>query len=88
MFFCCLSCSVIRHGDKATEALKKKEQKELEKERLEEEKHKRDIQYQLSIQSKIARKRMIEGRKKTDKYYKKKLGQTFFQRLCPKKRKH
>ena len=66
---------------------KKKEKLEIENEKAAEERSKALIEHQIEIQGKKTQKRMRENMEMTNKYYKRKLGKTFFQQLCKKKRK-
>ena len=87
MFFCCLSIYIFGQTNKSKEAIKKAELQKEERERIAEDEYQKALQHKFEIQSKKTKKRMLENKKRTDNFYKKKLGQTFFQQLCPKKRK-
>jgi hypothetical protein len=65
----------------------KKEQLEMEQEKALETKRAAFLAHQLTIQSKATQKRMKANFKMTDRYYKRKMGQTLFQKLFVKKRK-
>ena len=87
MFFCCLCYCGNGQSKKVKEAIKKQEQKKEDQTQASDEQYQKSLQHQFDIQSKATKKRMLENKKKTDKFYKKKQGQTLCQRLCAKKRK-
>jgi hypothetical protein len=87
LFFCAFYCYGYCQSKKVKEAIKKQEQRQEKKDQSSDDQYEGKLKHQFEIQSKIAQTRMLQNKKVTDKYYKKKLGQTFFQRICPKKRK-
>jgi hypothetical protein len=80
--------SIAMGQNKAEKAAQKKNDKtDIENEKADEERSKALLEHQIEIQGKKTQKRMRENIDMTNHYYKRKLGKTFFQRLCKKKRK-
>jgi hypothetical protein len=67
----------------------RKEQLRMEREKAAEAQHEAGLKHQYEIQTKSVQKRMKQNLRSTNKYYDRKLGLTFFQKLfsCKKKRK-
>jgi Tfp pilus assembly protein PilN len=85
-FFCIFCLHISAQSKKVKEANRKKEALTEEQSQAAQEQYEKNLQHQYDIQSKATKKRMQDNKKSTDKYYKKKLGQSFFQRIFKKKR--
>ena len=87
---CLLFCSttgIYSQPKAAKDAEKKKELLEKEKEKEAIRKHNELLDKHLKMQGKKTQKRMKANKRRTDKYYKRKTGQTLWLKLFPKKKK-
>jgi hypothetical protein len=87
LILCLLPVFINAQKKDAKKIEERKEQLRIEREKAAEVQREAGLKHHFEIQTKNVQKRMKQNIRSTNKYYNRKLGLTFFQKLFPEKKK-